>query len=69
MPEVLNTPSDKKRVDSPTSQSNPSGQVSAKSSARIAPIYGKGYREGVHCKNCGAKRGNVPVCSVCQIDL
>jgi uncharacterized OB-fold protein len=43
--------------------------ATAISNARIAPVYGSGYKAGVHCNNCGAKPGNGRQCNVCQIEL
>lgn len=35
------------------------------STTRIAPIYGPGYRRGIHCWNCGSKPGSGKKCQTC----
>lgn len=36
------------------------------SNVRVTPIYGPGFRESIHCLNCGAKRGNSKSCPICD---
>lgn len=46
-----------------------SQQAPVSSTTRVAPIYGLGFREGVHCWNCGSKPGNVKKCQTCSVEL
>ena len=41
----------------------------AETTARVAPIYGPGFKSNIHCANCGSKPGNGKLCTVCQADL
>lgn len=41
----------------------------ATTTARVAPVYGPGFKSNVHCANCGSKPGNGRLCTVCQADL
>lgn len=41
----------------------------AATTARVAPIYGPGFKSNIHCANCGSKPGNGKLCTVCQADL
>lgn len=43
------------------------GKVS--STTRVAPIYGSGYREGIHCWNCGSKPGSGKKCQTCLVEI
>lgn len=61
-------------VDRPKSESNSIKSANTQevlrakvsSRVRVTPIYGAGFREGVHCLNCGAKRGNSKSCQMCD---
>ena len=38
-------------------------EVSA--SVRVTPVYGVGFKRGVHCLNCGSKISSTRNCQVC----
>jgi rRNA maturation endonuclease Nob1 len=35
------------------------------SNVRVTPLYGNGFKPGVHCLNCGSKPSNPRSCQVC----
>jgi uncharacterized membrane protein YvbJ len=51
-------------------KSEPSNQLLAEVSAsvRVTPVYGAGFKRGVHCLNCGSKTSNARNCQVCGVD-
>jgi hypothetical protein len=56
-----------KPVTKPQPKFDASNQLVAEvsSSVRVAPIYGVGFKPGVHCLNCGSKSSNARNCQVC----
>ena len=35
------------------------------SNVRVTPIYGTGFKPGIHCMNCGSKPNSSKSCQVC----
>lgn len=35
------------------------------SNVRVTPIYGVGFKPGIHCMNCGSKPNSSKSCQVC----
>ena len=49
----------------PRIDSNQPIRAEVSSNVRVTPLYGAGFKPGVHCSNCGSKPSNQRRCDVC----
>lgn len=49
----------------PKIDSNQPIRAEVSSNVRVTPLYGAGFKPGVHCLNCGSKPSNPRSCHVC----